>query len=165
MKRTNCLAVVLPRRDGARPGPRLPDPVRPSERQANAQEPEVQSQSGEEQRRQPVKTGASEMIPLLEAKQEAIAEVCRQFRVRRLEVFGSAVDGSFDPQRSDVDFLVEFQPGVDLGPWLSRYFDLKAALEAILGCSADLVMHGSPGLQNPCFAREVDRTRRVLYAA
>ena len=105
------------------------------------------------------------MIPLLQTRQEAIAEVCRQFGVRRLEVFGSAADGSFDPQRSDVDFLVEFQPDVDLGPWLSRYFDLQAALEALLGCSVDLVMHGSPGLQNPYFAREVNRTRRVLYAA
>lgn len=106
-----------------------------------------------------------QMIPLLEAKREAIEEVCRQYKVRRLEVFGSAVDGSFNPQRSDVDFLVEFHPGEDLGPWLSRYFDLKAALEALLGCSADLVMHGSPGMENPYFAREVNRTRRVLYAA
>lgn len=144
---------------------RLSDLARLSKKEPNAQEAEARSQREEEPRGRSDETGVSGMIPLLEAKQEAIAEVCRQYQVRRLEVFGSAVDGSFDPGRSDVDFLVEFQPGVDLGPWLSRYFDLKAALEAVLGCSADLVMHGSPGLQNPYFAREVSRTRRVLYAA
>ncbi len=104
------------------------------------------------------------MSSALEEKRALIAEVCRQHRVRRLEVFGSAADDHFDPRRSDVDFLVEFQPGESLGPWLSRYFDLKEALETALGYPVDLVMLGSPGLQNPYFAREANRTRRLLYA-
>jgi len=105
------------------------------------------------------------MIPALEERLDLIAEICRRHHVVRLEVFGSAADDSFDPERSDVDFLVEFSPGEDMGPWLSRYFDLKDALEALLGCSVDLVMVGSPGLENPYFAREANRTRRLLYAA
>jgi predicted nucleotidyltransferase len=47
----------------------------------------------------------------IEANQPAIAELCRRYRVQRLEVFGSAsrcVD--FIPGTSDADFLVEFSP-------------------------------------------------------
>jgi uncharacterized protein len=34
--------------------------------------------------------------------------LCRRFHVRRLDVFGSAARGDFDPEHSDVDFIVEF---------------------------------------------------------
>ncbi len=47
------------------------------------------------------------MIALIEDNREAIAELCRQFGVRRLAVFGSAAKGTFDPATSDVDFLVD----------------------------------------------------------
>ena len=50
------------------------------------------------------------MLPLIHARREEVAELCRRFHVRRLEVFGSAARGDFDPERSDVDFLVEFDP-------------------------------------------------------
>lgn len=81
----------------------------------------------------------------------------------RLEVFGSAADASFDEERSDVDFLVEFEPDADLGPWLSRYFELQRELENVVGRPVDLVMAGAP--KNPYFIREVNRTRKTLYAS
>jgi len=83
--------------------------------------------------------------------------------VTRLEVFGSAADASFDEERSDVDFLVEFEPDADLGPWLSRYFELQRELENVVGRPVDLVMAGAP--KNPYFIREVNRTRKTLYAS
>lgn len=46
------------------------------------------------------------MIGLLEEKRTAIADLCKRYHVRRLDVFGSAAAGPFDPQESDVDFLV-----------------------------------------------------------
>jgi uncharacterized protein len=105
------------------------------------------------------------MIAILDEKRQAIASLCRQYRVRRLEVFGSAAEGGFDSDRSDIDFLVAFQPGEDLGPWMSRYFELQEALEALLERPVDLVMASAPALRNPYFAREANRTRRLLYAA
>jgi predicted nucleotidyltransferase len=39
-----------------------------------------------------------------------IEALCRTYRVKRPDVFGSAVRADFDPVRSDVDFLVEFEP-------------------------------------------------------
>ncbi|MDQ3480300.1 MAG: nucleotidyltransferase domain-containing protein, partial [Actinomycetota bacterium] len=53
------------------------------------------------------------MPALLEDKRAQIEELCRHFRVRRLDVFGSAIRDDFDPGRSDVDFLVEFEPDPD----------------------------------------------------
>lgn len=103
------------------------------------------------------------MIDLIERNMEPIRDICRRFGVARLEVFGSAADGSFDPESSDIDFLVEFPPDYDHGPWLAHYHEMAEALKTLLGRNVDLVMAGAPG--NPFFLRELNRTRKVLYAA
>jgi hypothetical protein len=78
------------------------------------------------------------MHPLIQQKSVDIAELCRRYGVRRLEVFGSAArGGDFDPERSDADFLVEFEPGAD--PGLSGFLELKESLERVLGRAVDLV--------------------------
>ena len=69
---------------------------------------------------------------------DALAELCRRFRVRRLDVFGSAARGDdFDPAHSDVDFLVEFEPGAD--PGMAGFLDVEEALGAVVGRPVDLV--------------------------
>jgi predicted nucleotidyltransferase len=105
------------------------------------------------------------MINLLERNRKAIEELCEEYQVQRLEVFGSAADDTFRPQVSDVDFIVEYEPEADLGPWLARHFELRQKLAELLGRSVDLVMSTAPGFRNPFFAREAERTRRLLYAA
>lgn len=103
------------------------------------------------------------MSPLVEHHLEAIRALCREFDVVRLEVFGSAATGEFDPERSDVDFLVEYAPETGLGPWMKRYFDLRERLETLLGRPVDPVMVGA--LRNPYLIRAVNESRRALYAA
>lgn len=62
------------------------------------------------------------MHPMIEQHRAEIAELCRRYAVRRLEIFGSAARGTdFDPARSDADFLVDFEPGSGL-PALRRFF-------------------------------------------
>ncbi len=101
------------------------------------------------------------MHALIEQHRAAIAELCRRHRVRRLEVFGSGARGvDFDPQRSDVDFLVEFDTAGG-GPTLKAYFALQDDLAAVLGRPVDLVMAGS--LANPFVKADVDRTREPVY--
>ncbi|MBI5427511.1 MAG: nucleotidyltransferase domain-containing protein [Nitrospinae bacterium] len=100
------------------------------------------------------------MITLVEEKLDAVRELCGKYRVRRLELFGSAVEGAFGPE-SDLDFLVEFQPGTNLGPWLSLYQDLQSDLEGIFGRKVDLVMEKA--LKNPYFIRRVNRSRQLIY--
>src|SRR6266508_6463434 len=102
------------------------------------------------------------MLNLIEQNLEAIRSLCREYGVTRLEIFGSATRADFDPQRSDIDLLVEFAPGTDLGPWMARFFELQARLEAVLGRKVDLVM--AAGLRNPYLLRSIDQDRRVLYA-
>ncbi len=97
----------------------------------------------------------------LELDEIAIAAVCRRCHVRRLAVFGSAVTEAFDPDRSDVDFLVEFADGAD--ELFAAYFGLKEELERLVGHPVDLAMRKS--LDNPYFAASVERSRRDLYAA
>ena len=103
------------------------------------------------------------MNDLVRNSTEALSGICRSYGVARLEVFGSAADGTFDSGRSDIDFLVEFEPGTDLGPWMARYFDLKGELETLLGRPVDLVMATAPS--NPYLVAEIDRSRELVYAS
>jgi tRNA nucleotidyltransferase (CCA-adding enzyme) len=51
------------------------------------------------------------MLPMLADHRDEIADLCRRFRVSRLEAFGSAARGTdFDPERSDIDILVVYDP-------------------------------------------------------
>jgi predicted nucleotidyltransferase len=72
------------------------------------------------------------MLAALHDKLPQLRDLCRVHHVRRLEAFGSAArDGGadFDPQRSDLDFLVEFEPHSRKG-FDDVYFKLLADLEA-----------------------------------
>ena len=105
----------------------------------------------------------ADIHPILEQHLGAIRALARDYGVVRLEIFGSAVTGAFDPDRSDVDFIVEYPPDYEFGPWLTRYFELRERLAETLGRPVDLVMAGA--LRNPYFIRSVNESRRVLYAA
>ncbi len=102
------------------------------------------------------------MHPLIGDNLEGIRALAREFGVARLEVFGSATTGAFDPDRSDVDFIIEYPPDYEFGPWLTRYFDLKNQLEALLGRPVDLVM--VEAIRNRHFIASANETRQVLYA-
>ncbi len=103
------------------------------------------------------------MIRLIEEKHTAIEALCRKYCVVRLEVFGSAADGRFDPKVSDLDFLVTFgAPGLGTDA-ADQYFGLLFDLEALFQQRIDLVC--SKAMRNPYFIRSVNAGRRVLYAA
>ena len=103
------------------------------------------------------------MLLLEEPQRVILASLCHQFGVRRLEVFGSAArQHDFDPQRSDIDLIVEFESGAARQSW-ANYFELKAGLETLFGRPVDLVEQGA--LHNPYVLATVGRDRRPLYAA
>ena len=103
------------------------------------------------------------MSELFRTNQPSLEALCRQFCVRRLELFGSAATGRFDPESSDLDFLVEFAPSFPSGP-IHQFFDFHAALEHLSDRSVDLVEQSA--IRNPYFRRAVDHGQRVLlYAA
>ena len=96
-------------------------------------------------------------------KREELAELCRRYDVARLEVFGSAARGTdFDPQTSDADFLVEFNPDSGLAPF-DQFFDLGEALRDTLGRPIDLVESGT--VRNSYLRTAIDRSRELVYAS
>ena len=101
------------------------------------------------------------MVRYIVQHRSEIDEICRRYRVRRLEIFGSAAGDSFDPQRSDVDFLVEFEPLAD-GEHADAYFGLKEALASLLARPVDLVMTGA--IRNRYFLEAIESTRTLSYA-
>jgi predicted nucleotidyltransferase len=102
------------------------------------------------------------MIPLIEEHRAELEALCRRHGVKTLELFGSAADGTFDPARSDLDFLVEFLPDATLDLF-HGYFDLLEGLESVFHRKVDLVSNRK--FENRFFQREVDRNRKVIYAA
>jgi predicted nucleotidyltransferase len=102
------------------------------------------------------------VVEALRDKREAIAELCARYGVARLDVFGSALRDDFHPGESDIDLLVEFGP-MDGYAKAVAYFDLLGELEQLLGVEVDLVMTGA--VKNRYIARDIERTRQLLYAA
>ena len=95
----------------------------------------------------------------IQTYKDEINAVCREFPVKRLGVYGSALTGNFSDS-SDVDMLVVFdkKTGMD---FFDVYFSLKERLEKVFNRSVDLVVDKK--FKNPYFQAVVDRTRRGVY--
>ena len=66
----------------------------------------------------------------IEVHRDALAQFCQQNHIRKLALFGSVLRGDFGPQ-SDIDVLVEFEPGHT--PGFFRLFDMEEELSALFG--------------------------------
>jgi len=102
------------------------------------------------------------MQEFISAQREAIAELCRKHHVRTLSVFGSAVRDDFDPERSDVDIIVEFEE-FPMEEYLDNKWGLLDELSARFGRKVDLLTWKS--LKNPVIREDVEATHVTLYAA
>jgi uncharacterized protein len=101
------------------------------------------------------------MTNLIDQYRDEVAALCRQAGARRLDAFGSAVRGDFNPQSSDLDFLVEFDD-VPPATYAKAYFALKEGLESLFGRPVDLVTGSS--LANPYFRERILAERQNVYA-
>ena len=102
------------------------------------------------------------MLRLSEKEKDSIREACKRHGVNRLDLFGSATGEEFDPESSDLDFVVSFKKR-DVHDLFDRYFGLKEDLSRIFGRKVDVLMDGA--IRNPYFARSVNEHRTSLYAA
>jgi len=102
------------------------------------------------------------MVPVIKEKQAQLIDLCRLFKVKRLELFGSATGEGFDPDRSDLDFLVEFEPSVP-AEHARRYFGLLAALCDTFGRKVDLVE--IKAVRNPYFREDIEATKVAVYGS
>jgi hypothetical protein len=99
------------------------------------------------------------VVPDFSPHREALAAFCRRNRIRRLSLFGSALTDRFGPE-SDIDLLVEFEPGNSIG--LFALAGLQLELEALIGGKVDL---RTPQDLSRHFREDVARSAAVLYAA
>ena len=102
------------------------------------------------------------MIPEISQQKAELEQLCRTYRVARLELFGSAVSGGFRQEESDLDFLVEFLP-LPPGAYADAYFGLLESLERLFGKRVDLVV--ASAIKNPFFRKSVEQGKTMLYAA
>jgi len=100
-------------------------------------------------------------MAIVDEKREQITALCQKYAVRELYLFGSALREDFGPD-SDVDLAVVFSRRGFAGSF-DQYFDFKTALEQLLQRPVDLVCLGS--VRNSVFRRELDTTKRLIYAA
>jgi predicted nucleotidyltransferase len=97
-----------------------------------------------------------------DAARRAAALLARDPRVRLVYLFGSATRDDFDPQRSDLDFLVDFE-ALPPGGHADAYFGLLEDLKALFDRPIDLVE--SSTLRNPYRRQEIETTQVLLHAA
>lgn len=93
---------------------------------------------------------------------EVVKGLCRRYHVRKLDLFGSAVTGDYDPKRSDLDFVVEFLPSARPA-YADTFFGLLEGLEKLFGMPVDLVVGSA--VTNPYFRDEVEETSTPFYEA
>jgi len=97
--------------------------------------------------------------PHFEFRRDRVADFCRRNRIRRLAFFGSVLRPDFRPD-SDVDVLVEFEPGARVG--LIRLAGIEMELSAVLGRKVDL---NTPGFLSKYFRDRVLAEAQVQYVA
>jgi predicted nucleotidyltransferase len=89
---------------------------------------------------------------------DKIAEFCKRNHIRRLALFGSALRDDFTPE-SDVDILVEFEPGHV--PGFIKLAGMEIELGSVLGRKVDM---RTPEDLSPYFREEVVNSAEVQYA-
>lgn len=101
------------------------------------------------------------MMELVDSKRAELAQLCRRYHVKRLELFGSAVASGFGDV-GDLDFLIEFQD-VPHAEYANCYFGMLEALKVLFQKPIDLTETRT--IRNPHFLAAIQPTREVVYAA
>lgn len=101
------------------------------------------------------------MISLITDNQAAIIALCRQYGIRKLEVFGSATTDRFDAASSDVDFIVDLG-GYERGV-AKRFMRFARVLESLLGRRVDVITEVQ--IRNPYFRKAVNEQRVTIHEA
>ena len=96
---------------------------------------------------------------VIEKNIEKINELCSEYKVSELYVFGSVMTENFNKE-SDIDLLVDFDD-MDLFNYADNYFDFKFALENILNRKVDLLE--KKAIKNPYLKKSIDSSKKLIY--
>ncbi len=99
---------------------------------------------------------------LIDKYKDQLANLCRQYHVAKLYLFGSLANGTFADDHSDIDLIVQFEslrlPPEEKG---QLYWDLLDALESLFNRKVDLLTDKK--FSNPYFRQEVEATKILIY--
>lgn len=97
---------------------------------------------------------------LIALRSAALMTLCSQFKVERLYVFGSVITNTFDPEKSDLDFIVELEQMSPLarGEKLIAFWE---ALEDLFNRKVDLLT--DQPIRNPYLRANLNRTKHLIY--
>ena len=95
-------------------------------------------------------------------KLDEIHELCQKYNVQRLDFFGSALRDDFAPERSDLDFLVQYK-AMPLEDRTDNFFGLWFGLQDLFGRDVDLIERQT--VKNPYIGQAIHATRVVVYDA
>jgi hypothetical protein len=101
--------------------------------------------------------------PLITEHLDEVRALCEKYHVRKLTIFGSAVKGTFDPEKSDLDFVVDFEWHPDPLERGRRWLELWDDLRELFARDVDLVSRSS--IRNQYFEQVLALTERPLYDA
>jgi predicted nucleotidyltransferase len=94
---------------------------------------------------------------------DEVRALCETYSVKRLVLFGSAAKGTYRPDESDIDFLVEFLPEASGKGFAHPFFSLAEDLRDLLRVEVDLVEPGA--IRNPYIAESIRRAQLAIYDA
>jgi predicted nucleotidyltransferase len=99
-------------------------------------------------------------IPIIGARYAQLLQLCEQYRVEKLYVFGSVITERFNPLTSDIDLIVELQPRPpsEYGAAL-LYFGMD--LEALFERNVDLL--SDRPIKNIYLRQSIERTKKLIY--
>jgi hypothetical protein len=88
-----------------------------------------------------------------------LKNLCVDYHVDKMYLFGSALNSSFTAQ-SDIDFLVRFKQ-MDLSKYFQNYMELKKNLESLFGRKVDLLEEQT--LKNPILIKSINESKELIY--
>ena len=89
-----------------------------------------------------------------------IEEICRSFSVKRLYVFGSLGNDTFDINKSDVDLIVELEEEDPIKKG-EKLISLWNKFEDLFGRNVDLLSNSN--VRNPYLQQGIDATKKMVY--
>lgn len=97
---------------------------------------------------------------IIEQNYNSLRALCQQFGVKRMYAFGSVLTNRFDPEKSDLDFVVEMEelPPLTRGENLIRLWE---GLEDLFALKVDLIT--DQPIKNPYLRESVNRSKQLIY--
>jgi len=83
------------------------------------------------------------MLARIPIDHDALAGFCRRHQIQRLSLFGSVLRNDFDPDRSDVDVLIDFAPGAERGLTYFKLAGMQLELADLFAREVELVLASS----------------------